>query len=996
MSLLQNSNAMSTASAYDLTDSLRFRSSASAYLSRTPTTASNQKTWTWSGWVKRGSISRESLFSCYFANNARYTYWEFDASHRFHLFIANDNGANPATYTQLITTAVYRDPSAWYHIVVAVDTTQATSSDRANIYINGEKITAFSTEGYPVQNINTFINSTYNHYIGSLDNTQLPFDGYMTEVNFVDGQQLTPADFGQTDTDTGVWKPKKYTGTYGTNGFYLNFSDGSAATATALGKDYSGNSNNWTPNNIVVSGVNIAYSNYFNGTSHVQTPASTNLALGSGDFTVELWFKKTGGPTQQSLFAYGSSFLEFDNSKIRAITNPSDINGTTTIVNNVWYHAVWTRVSGQVRLYLNGTLEASGSNSTNITYNTPRIGRRVNDTTGFTGYISNVRVVKGTAVYTSNFTPSTAPLTAISGTQLLTLQSSSLVDNSSNSFSLTNSGTTITSSEHPFPSSSDIDIMSDVPTLTDEDTGNYATLNPNDNSGGTISNGNLTQTNTGVCNTNGTIGLPSTGKFYWEIQCVTAAGGVVGIGASSAENGAALSNLTKIYGYSPNGSKYINTTSYSYGATYTSGDFIGIAFDCDTRQLTFYKNNVSQGLAFTVDSGYTYLPQFHLNNTTINANFGQRPFAYTPPTGYKKLNTYNLPDSSIEDGSQYFDTKLWAGNGGTQSITGVEFSPDFVWIKSRTDGGSHTLQDSVRGVGSTTKLSTNSTNAQNNTAADATDSRYGYITALNSDGFTVYVGTTPSQTNKSGQNYVGWSWRGSDSAAVSNNNGNVTTTVSANPTAGFSIVKWTGTSSGTTMGHGLGATPKVIISKPISTSGAWHSYFSEISNMNNGYIVLNTGDAFATGITIWGGSPNTTTFTQVKSAYANLTGQTYIAYCFADVEGFSKMGSYTGNGSTDGTFVYTGFRPVFVLVKNSTTGGLSWVINDTSRNTYNECNKDLIPNSSSAESTPSPGRMDILSNGFKIRSSANSVNQSGANHVYMAFAENPFKNSLAR
>ena len=237
---------------YQISRSVRLRSSATAYLSRTPAGASNRSTWTWSGWVKRGVLdaTQNTLFaSTTGVTDATYFQMAFSTVNPDCLLINSYN----ITSLGMQTAAVFRDPAAWYHIVFALDTTQATASNRMKLYVNGVQQTSFLTYiNYPALNSTFAINSAAAHNIGA-SNATSPFDGYMTEINFVDGQALTPSSFGENNAVTGVWQPKKYAGTYGTNGFYLNFSDNSAATAATIGKDYSGNGNNWTPNNISVT-----------------------------------------------------------------------------------------------------------------------------------------------------------------------------------------------------------------------------------------------------------------------------------------------------------------------------------------------------------------------------------------------------------------------------------------------------------------------------------------------------------------------------------------------------------------------------------------------------------------------------------------------------------------------------------------------------------------------------------------------------------------------
>jgi hypothetical protein len=265
MAILNNSNAISTAGDYTINNSLRFRSSASAYLNRTPASASNQKTWTWSGWVKRGSLGiRGGLFG------SVDTYIEFIASD-----ILEINLRAAGTNYIWTTTQVFRDPSAWYHIVLAVDTTQATATNRMKLYVNGSQVTAFATSATIPQNTDTRVNSTALHTIGSYNATTDYLDGYQTEINFVNAQQLTPSSFGETSTTTGSWVPKAYTGTYGTNGFYLKFSSIALTSGsnTGLGQDFSGNGNFWNTNNISVTAGTT-----YDAMIDSPTPASTTVA----------------------------------------------------------------------------------------------------------------------------------------------------------------------------------------------------------------------------------------------------------------------------------------------------------------------------------------------------------------------------------------------------------------------------------------------------------------------------------------------------------------------------------------------------------------------------------------------------------------------------------------------------------------------------------------------------------------------------------------------
>jgi hypothetical protein len=325
----------------------------------------------------------------------------------------------------------------------------------------------------------------------------------------------------------------------------------------------------------------------------------------------------------------------------------------------------------------------------------------------------------------------------------------------------------------------------------------------------------------------------------------------------------------------------------------------------------------------------------------------------------------------------------YTGNLTGQSITntasGASFQPDLVWIKSRSAATDHKLTDSVRGV----------TNAliSNTTGAETTDLTG--VTAINSNGFTVGASTV---YNNTGVTYVGWQWKAGGSA-VSNTSGSITSSVSAGATQGFSVVTYTGTGANATVGHGLGVAPKMIITKPRNSADNWISWHTSLGA--TGYIYLNLINASATAATVWNSTlPTSTVFSIGTSSNINSSGQTQVAYCFSEVAGYSKFGSYTGNGSADGTFVYLGFRPKFVLFKR-TDSLASWGMHDASRDTYNEVGKTLYPDGSSAEDA-STRIMDFLSNGFKCRQNNADSNASGATYIYAAFAENPTKYALAR
>jgi hypothetical protein len=778
---------------YKISRSLRFNSADSTQLERVPASNGNLNTWTISLWLKRGALATGSnqcfIGTSYTSTSELIVRFNTDDTLRIEQY----SGGGVTNLGTLVTTQVFRDPSAWYHIVYTYDSGNATSSDRVRLYVNGTRVTAFSTATYPAQNADSAWNrSTHTHYFGRYSTAQ-HFNGYLTEINFIDGQALTPSSFGETDTITGVWKPKKYAGTYGTNGFYLNFSDNSGTTSTTLGKDSSGNGNNWTPNN----------------------------------------FSVTAGAGNDSL-----------------IDTP--------------------------------TPYADGGN-----------GR-----------------------------------------------------------------------------------------------GNYCTLNPlTSGSFNTLANGNLqltgnTSTNNG--NTRGTFAF-TTGKWYLEMTASATSAGVypsLGIiktaNASAPDNGGTnqVGYPSDSVAYENSGSKRINNSTSSYGNSFTTGDTIGVAIDADNGAIYFSKNGTWQnsgvptsggsktGAAYTWTGGsveYIFATAQY-NASSADYNFGQRPFAYTPPSGFVALNTQNLPEPSIKKPGSYFDVKLYTGTNATQSITGLGFSPDLAWIKSRSEADQNVLCDAVRGASN--RLFSNLTNAE----------QAGGLVSLDSSGFTLGNASTSQSLNNSGTTYVAWCW---DESA----------------TPGFDIVTYTGNgTAGRTISHNLGVAPSLIIAKGRTNADNW-----PVGHASRGWdrhLLLNSTAAEAVTNTTWNNTaPTSSVFTVGSDSRINQNTITYVAYLWSEVAGFSKFGSYTGNGSSDGPFVFLGFKPRFILFKNTTN--FNWQILDTARADYNQGTVTLFPNLSNAENTTAT-QYDILSNGFKIRTSDAGSNGSGNSIIFAAFAENPFKYALAR
>jgi hypothetical protein len=585
------------------------------------------------------------------------------------------------------------------------------------------------------------------------------------------------------------------------------------------------------------------------------------------------------------------------------------------------------------------------------------------------------------------------------------------------------------------------DSLVDVPTPYGVDTGvggtvrgNYAVLNPlKSNSPTQISNGNLTIASAGASYTTGVSTIsPSSGTYYMEMTCAGAnndrpwAIGLVESDAANSVQPSSAKTYTVSNGSGSTVAYYVGaslTATLSTAAAWVAGDVISLAWNVDSGKFWVGLNGVwypstnggtvasnsdvaagnfpTFSISYSANTNPLVFPAFFNYGTlsTVSVNFGQRPFAYTAPSGFKALCTQNLPTPTIgattaTQAGKFFNPVLYTGTGATNSITGVGFQPDWVWIKSRNDTYNPQVYDVLRGTNN--RLVPASTNAE---FAD-TDA----LTSFNSDGFT---SGAEAGMNASAITYVAWNWKANGSGST-NTAGSITSTVSANTTSGFSVVTYTGNAtSNQTFGHGLGAKVDfaIIKSRSAVSSPAWMVWHRSVCSGNGKALALEETNAIQGpfGTPIWDSSntstqASSTTFTIGANTTINASGATYVAYCFAEVAGYSAFGSFTGNGSTDGAFVYTGFRPAFVMLKASSTGGAgyNWGMFDNDRLGYNSAQRDLRANSSNAEGTDD-NLIDFLSSGFKIRSTSGGFGGgSGVTYIYMAFADNPFKYSLAR
>lgn len=1198
--------------------SLRFKGASGSYLNRTFTSTGDRQKFTYSLWVKRGAITSadaQILLSDY-PGVGTGCFFFFTSDDRLEI----QDYASSSITLQKRTNRLFRDPSAWYHVVLAVDTTQSTAEDRVKLYVNGGRETSFAVNTNPSQNLNTQCNRNFAHFIGRSAASAVQFlDGYLADVNFVNGQQLEPTSFGEFDADTEQWVPKEYSGGYGTNGFHLNFDE-----AASPGLDSSGNGNNWTPTNfsttsgytydpktdspgseppavnldtfgntatldrlslvnpsygtlsngnLVLQGTGgaagvvravgtviptsgkwyaeatiVAESNaslqhihivqdrlgnsllgydsrgqYYNGSSWsgvgawaaygagavlgfainaddgevsfyrnnvlqgtLPVSAANGLSVGpqiyrNGNivsynfgqqpfvYTPPVGFKAMNTynlpePTIVTPTAYFKTVTYTGNGIYRSIGNPPKLSGGATISNSLrfndddnaylsrtpggsgnrrtWTWSGWVK-RGNVttgRQVLFGAYGAANNTDwlefgfgasagveapdslyfTTNNYNTAsslvlrdssawvhavvavdttqaaqadRIkayinGREIGIGAGSYAAISTQNVmlgVNGAWVHSMGKSPPSssryfdgylADLHFVDG-QALAPTSFGEFNNDGVWVPKVYSGAYGTNGFHlDFANSADLgnDVSGNsndwTPTnlastdqVADTPTNNFVTFNPSFKAASYII---LSEGNLGAVQAFGSGNYPrlmstaelTSGKWYWETKVNTNHQVCLGIKevnsafpAGSYGLGGSASSLEYCYAF--NGNKVLAGSTTAYGAAFTGGDVIGVAFDADNWTLTFYKNGSSQGLISGVVTPGRYSPAFDnwsVSGANISVNFGQGGqsgltydaasggyFAYAPPTGFKALSSSNLAET--------------------------DFVPDLVWIKGRNGATDHALYDTARGA--TLDL------ASNSTAAETVQSTG--LVGFNAGGFNI---GSLAKLNTNGATYVAWMFK-------------------EGVTPGFDVVTYAGTGGNTTVPHSLGAVPAMMIFKSRGLNENWRVYHKSVGATQ--YLGINSTIAATTDSTVFNNTePTSTVFSLGSENKANGSGQLHVGYLFAEVPGFSDFGSYTGNGSTDGPFIYTGFKPAFVLVKQSSTSGNGWQMVDAVRAPYNPNTVRLHANDNTVESESTNHNLDILSNGFKLRTSSGHFNANAATYVYAAFAEAPFKYANAR
>ncbi len=1040
MAVLSNTSVLAGASAagggsYDIEKSLRFAGSDdNAHLTRTFAAGGSASTWTLSFWIKAWNETQ----ACYIFTGGTGTtsYITMDVGQL--RFYSNNH--------DLKTNAKYRDPAAWMHVVCLADTTNGTTADRERMYVNGERITSFATEsnvsgsGWALGDFN----SASDHYFNRLT-TGNQQDFILADVHFVDAAAKEPTDFGEFHSDTGQWIPKKYSGSHGTTGFHLKFNDLYDSSGTIKVPDNSSNSNEWSCSNInataPVLGVPSGFSYWTAGYTSGWSVASSKTSGDDSDYIAQAlpssgkvyWETVIQNPstyacigvTDEGGDAAGpdgyednmSGFYFNNTTTYKPLTLAKKDGGTSTAdqlthgpaIADSWSH-------GDV---LQWAFDADNSKMW--------VGRNGTWLTGDPGAGTN------------------AGFQSMPSQPYFKLAYVTAADSTGNRTFEIKSATSAAPGSHM-----EIDTSDDTPGSPWDNErnggGNYAVLNPlstHDTSTSAAHKSEVRKGGTQAYSLLASHYFSSTwefksGKWYFEFSVeakpTPESGQYITVGwmpTSDTHNvwGASVAGYYILYSANSQMQRYAAAANdlgtMADGSGFMPGKTYGVAIDMGSRKVWYtdpngtwmdedwdYATNgdpvAGTNPVFTLPGTDPYYLHIDADNAAINFNFGARPYQHTQPTGYKACNVYNLPEPAVLNPSKHFGISTWTGdNAASRAIDGLNFQPDMVWGKNR-DGNSHQLFDAIRGAGSAKELTPNATFDEGR-LADPNTPVYGWLSAFNSDGFTVTEGSSASDGNfywnESGSGHVAWSWYAGGTSVTNDASetsiGSIDSTYRANTDAGFSIVTYTGDGvAGSTIAHGLNAKPDFIITKSRNYEYNWTVYHKDNGNTNVQY--LNLDDDPEAQTYFWNNTdPTSTVFTVGTDGGTGGNGSNIVAYCWSEVEGYSKFGTYTGEASfdsgVDGPFVYCGFLPRWLMIKQAHSGYAgSWVIYDTGRTPTNSGENWIYGNSGNAEAAAATYAVTVHSNGFRIRSTSAENNGDGRKYIFAAFAESSFKYANAK
>ena len=921
----------SGAADFEVQRSLRFNSGDSTHLTRTPSSATNRQTFTFSFWVKLVTIGTVTyLFECGDSdNNGERLYIRLDTDSSF--------SVGEKSIYRLITTQKLRDPSAWYHIVFAVDTTNSTADNRNRLYINGEEVTSFGTRNNFSVNYNTGVNNNSLHNWGRSNIDSNYPNAYLAEINFIDGQQLTPSSFAETNSETGQWVPIDTSGlTFGTNGYRLKFADNSGTTATTLGKDSSGNGNNFTPNNFSVAAG--AGNDSLEDTPTNNFCTLNSIALGQGN-------------EQRATLSNGN--LDFTESS----SNNRTAVSTFGLKTGKWYFEFLSTNTGTFSIGWHDMENNQGSFYRNNGSYSSSFGG--GGTSGYASWTTNdivgvaIDFDSGKIWYAKNNTwqsgdPATGNSPTNTFTTGLTLHTEAFTDNSSG----TKSGS-FNYGQRPFTYTPPAGYKS----ICSKNLPDPTILLPNKHFDTLLWSGNATTSDRSIT------GLNFQPDWAWTktrnhayhhalfdairgpanrlnldqdyVENFTSGGSLASFDAPTSGNN--NGGITWDYG---TGNEWWNVSGKNYISwNWNAGD---------TDSATYIVKVVS-------DSGNKYrFNDFGTSAVTLDLAEGG---TYTFDQSDSSMSSHPMQLSTTANGTH---------GGGSAYSTGVTYE---------LDGSTVTASAFISGFSSASSRKLIIT-----VAASAPNLNYycyyhsgmgGAINTNSTLGSSNFEGNTQATVKANptaGFSIISWTARGNSSGTYD------------------------------TFGHGLGVRPDWLILKSRNQAGNWNVYNSNFDSANNKILQLSNTISETTSSNYWGANNTTPSSTLVnvnQGNYANSASHTFIMYAFSEVAGYSKFGTHSGNGNADGVFVFTGFTPAFVMIKriNATD---HWNITDNKRGNLNVIDEALYANLSDAEDSNSYNRIDYLSNGFKYRANNSQANESGGQYVYFAFAESPFKNSRAR